>query len=582
MPRIGVYVCHCGGNISDSVDVQKVVQAAKAEADVVLARDVTFACADSSQKEMIEDVQSQKLDRIVVASCSPKLHELTFRGVVQRAGLNPYQYYHANIREQASWAHADDPEGATAKAIRHMRAAVAYARLAEPLVRTRAAFVPKVLVVGGGVAGLKAALDLSAMGVGVVLLERSPDLGGRTRELPDVYPYGRSGTEVVEGLLRELRQHEGVTIFTNATLERVGGHIGSFEATFTVRPKADERETPPARITDTVGAIVVATGADTYVPRPGEYGYGRLPNVLTLPEFLRFKEANGSGNLVIRGTRVRRLAFIYCVGSRQTATDGGAANEYCSRYCCNATVHATLSLLRGRPDLTVYHLYRDMRTYGRNELMYEEAARQGVVFVRFDPEEPPSVAEGNGGLTVSVKDRLLGGELVGLPVDLVVLVTGLVPRDNTELEGILKLPRGKDGFYQEVHPKLRPVETNISGLYIGGTAQGPKDIGEALESGSAMAAKAAAFALRGELELEPFVAKVDPTRCRLSEACVSACPFGAIEVREKDGVRRVTVEAARCKGCGACVAVCPTEAIQLQGFSNDEVRSMIAALGRGA
>ncbi len=582
MPRVGVYVCHCGGNISDYVDVDRVVEAAKAEADVVLARDVTFACADSSQKEMIEDVKAQKLDRIVVASCSPKLHELTFRGVVQRAGLNPYQYYHANIREQASWAHSDDPEGATAKAIRHVRAAVAYARLAEPLARTKAAFVPKVLVVGGGVAGLKAAIDLSSMGVGVVLLEKSPSLGGRTAELPDVYPYGRSGAEVVDGLLEELRRNEGVTTFTNATLERVAGHVGAFEATFLVRP-ADPADhgARPAQITVTVGAVLVATGADTYVPHAGEYGYGRLPNVVTLPEFLQLKEQSPPGDLLIHGKRARRLAFIYCVGSRQASSDGGPANEYCSRYCCNATVSTTLALLKDHPDLAVYHLYRDMRTYGKNELMYEDAGRQGVVFVRFNGEEPPSVAEADGSLLVSVKDALLGGELVQIPADLVVLVTGLVPRENADLNGILKLPLGKDGFYQEVHPKLRPVETNISGLFIGGTAQGPKDIGESLESGSAMAAKAAAFALRGELELEPFVAAVDPARCTLSQTCVSACPYGAIEVREVAGVRRTTVDATRCKGCGACVAVCPTEAIQLKGFSNDEIRSMIRALGRG-
>ena len=581
MARIGVYVCHCGGNISDTVDVHKVVEAAKGESDVVLARDVMIACADSSQKEMIDDVKAEKLDRIVVASCSPKLHELTFRGVVERAGLNPYQYYHANIREQASWAHSDDPGGATSKAIRHVRAAVAYARLAEPLARTKAEFVPKVLVIGGGVAGLKAAIDLSEMGVGVVLLEKSAALGGRTAELPEVYPYGRSGAEIVQGLREELARDDGVTIFTNATLEHVGGQIGSFEVAFRVTPTEKAAgDPPPERLTDTVGAILVATGADSYVPHPGEYGYGRFPTVVTLPEFLRMKEESGPGDLMIHGRRVRRLAFIYCVGSRQVPSDGGSANTYCSRYCCNASVYTTLAVLREHPDLTVYHLYRDMRTYGKNELMYEDASRKGVVFVRFNGEEPPSVAESDGGLVVSVKDRLIDGELVSIPVDAVVLVTGLVPRENGDLNGILKLPLGKDGFYQEVHPKLRPVETNISGLYIGGTAQGPKDIAEALESGSAMAAKAAAFALRGELELEPFVTAVDPNRCNLSQSCVAACPYGAIEVREVDGVRRTTVEAARCKGCGACVAVCPSEAIQLKGFSNDEIRSMIKALGR--
>ena len=581
MPRIGVYVCHCGGNISDYVDVHRVVEAARAETDVVLARDVTFACADSSQKEMIEDVRAQNLDRIVVASCSPKLHELTFRGVVQRAGLNPYQYYHANIREQASWAHSDDPEGATAKAIRHVRSAVAYARLAEPLLRTKAEFTPKVLVVGGGVTGLKAAVDLSSMGVGVVLLERSSALGGRTATLPEVYPSGRSGADVVQSLSDELRRNEGVTVFTNAIPQRVGGHVGSFQVTFHVAPH--ETAGPggrPVEITETVGAILVATGTDTYVPKAGEYGYGRIPDVVTLPEFLALERESAPGDLMLHGKRVRRLAFIYCVGSRETPADGTRANEYCSRYCCNATVSTTLSVLRDHPDLTIYHLYRDMRTYGKNELMYEEAGRKGVVFVRFDSEQPPSVAVRDGSLVVSVKDRLIGGELVDIPVDAVVLVTALVPRQNAELEGILKLPVGKDGFYQEVHPKLRPVETNISGLYIGGTAQGPKDIGEALESGSAMAAKAAAFALRGELELEPFVAAVDAARCRASGACVAACPFGAVEIHELDGGRRAVVEAAKCKGCGACTAVCPTEAIQLRGFSHDEIRSMIRALGR--
>ncbi len=581
MPRIGVYVCHCGGNISDYVDVAKVVEAAKAEDDVVLARDVTFACADSSQKEMIEDVKTQKLDRIVVASCSPKLHELTFRGVVQRAGLNPYQYYHANIREQASWAHSDDPRGATEKAIRHVRSAVAYVRLAEPLARTTAEFVPRVLVIGGGVAGLKAAIDLSSMGVGVVVLETSSTLGGRVATLPEVYPYGRSGREVVQGLLDELRRNDGVTTFTNATLERVAGHVGSFQATFRVAPKEPGADGDrPAEITVTVGAILVATGTEVYVPRAGEYGYGSLPNVVTLPEFLELKQASAPGDLMIRGKRVRRLAFIYCVGSRQTSAEGSEAHEYCSRYCCNATISTTLAVLRDHPELTIYHVYRDMRTYGKNELMYEEAGRKGVVFVRFDGEEPPSIAERNGGLVVSVKDRLIGGELVDLPIDAVVLVTGLVPRDNRELEGILKLPLGKDGFYQEVHPKLRPVETNISGLYIGGTAQGPRDLGESSESGSAMAAKAAAFALRGQLELEPFVASVDGARCTASGACATACPFGAVEIRDVGGKRQATVEVAKCKGCGACVAVCPTEAIQLKGFSNDEIRSMIKALGR--
>ncbi len=582
-PRIGVYVCHCGGNISDYVDVEEVRKTLGQEADVVVSKDLMFDCSDASQNEMIDDIKTKNLDRIVVAACSPKLHELTFRGTAMRGGLNPYMFYHANIREQASWAHEGDRKGATAKALAHARAAVAYVSLAEPLERPRIESTSAVLVIGGGIAGVKAALDLSGMGVHVFLVERAQELGGQVAKLGVVYPYGRVGSEVVERLVRELRGRENVTIFTSATLESFSGYIGRFEATIVVSPQPGAQE----RIKVRVASAVVATGFESYQPKRGEFGYGTVKGVVTLPE-LQSRMSRKRGALDFEGRIVKDIAFVYCVGSRQSedasAPQGdeptAKINAYCSRYCCNAAVNSSLSLGRKDERITAYHLYRDMRTYGRNELMYEEAAKAGSIFIRFDGENPPSVYEKNGRVGVTVKSSLLENQPVELTVDLVVLVTGMVPRPNEELNRILALPIGNDGFYREIHLKLRPVETNIGGLLIAGTSQGPKDIRETLSSASAASAKAASFALKKELELEPFVATVDQAACELSQACVKECPYEAIEIRDGPSGRKAWVNTAKCKGCGACVAVCPTEAIQLRGLGNGQVKAMIEAMAR--
>ena len=582
-PRIGVYVCHCGGNIADYVDVEEVRKALGQEADVVVSKDLMFDCSDASQNEMIDDIKIKNLDRIVVAACSPKLHELTFRGTATRGGLNPYMLYHANIREQASWAHEGDKKGATAKALAHARAAVAYVSLAEPLERPRIESTPAVLVIGGGIAGIKAALDLSSMGVHVFLLEKSQALGGHVAELGEVYPYGREGREVVDRSARGLKGRENVTVFTGATLESFSGYIGKFEATILVSPRPGTEE----RIKVRVASAVVATGFDSYQPKRGEYGYGTVRGVVTLPE-LQSLASGRDGTLNYDGRKVNDVAFVYCVGSRQeesaVAPSGNEppakANAYCSRYCCNAAVNTSLSLGTKYNGITAYHLYRDMRTYGRNELMYEEAAKAESIFIRFEGENPPSVCEKDGRVGVTVKSSLLENQPVELTVDLVVLVTGMVPRPNEQLNTLLSLPIGSDGFYREIHQKLRPVETNIGGLLIAGTSQGPKDIRETLSSASAASAKAASFALKKELELEPFVAEVDNSACELSQACVKECPYEAIEIKDLPSGRKAWVNTAKCKGCGACVAVCPTEAIQLKGLGNDQVRAMIEVMAR--
>ena len=579
-PRVGIYVCHCGGNISDYVDVAEVARKLGDEANVVVAKDLMFDCSDAAQNEMIDDIRSHDLDRIVCAACSPKLHELTFRGTAKRGGLNPYMYYHANIREQASWAHEGDRKGATEKALAHARAAVAYVSLAEPLERPTIESTRAVLVIGGGIAGIKAALDLSDMGVQVFLVEKSPSLGGHVAGLEAVYPYGRTGSEVVEGLVRDLKKRENVVVFTDAQVVSYSGYLGQFEIGIQVAPEGRRGE----KIQVKVASVVVATGFESYSPREGEYGYKVAKGVVTLPELEEMRLRSLGGALEVEGRRVRDVAFIYCVGSRQKEeaqpAEGSApparSNRYCSRFCCNAAVNESSVLEKGNEGMTIYHLYRDMRTYGRNELMYEEAARRGSIFIRFDEDNPPFVSQKDGRCGITVKSALLQNQPVELLVDLVVLVTGMVPHENGLLNGLLPLPVGSDGFYREIHQKLRPVETNIAGLLIAGTSQGPKDIRETLSSASAAAAKAASFALRKELELEPFVAEVEPAACELHQACVKECPYEAVGV--KDG--KAWVNTAKCKGCGACVAVCPTEAIQLRGLKNAQVKAMIEVMAR--
>jgi len=575
--RIGVYVCHCGGNISDYVDVEKVVEEIKkGEPNAVVVKDLMFDCADASQSEMIDDIKAQKLDRVVVAACSPKLHEATFRNMAKRAGLNPFMLYHSNIREQSSWAHEDDRGGATSKALAHVKAAIAYVKSAEPLEMIKSETTRSVLVIGGGIAGLRAAIDLSEMGVNVMLVERSPALGGHVAELGEVYPYYTTGPEIVKGLVDELAGRDNVAVFTNATVVSYSGYLGKFEVKVNVLPRQPGLE--HSEITLHVGSIIVATGFDPYRPSPGEYGYGTVSGVVTLPDLVKAL-GDGSGELTYEGRRVREMAFIYCVGSRQKPPeDGGHANLYCSRYCCNAATSQALIIHKRFRGVKIYHLYRDMRTYGRNELMYEDAGRSGSIFIRFDEDHPPRVIEDGGRCRITFWSSLIENQPVDILVDLVVLVTGMEPRQNEELNRALSLPAGSDGFYKEVHPKLRPVETNITGVLISGTAQAPKDVRETLSSASAAAAKAASFVLKKELELDPFVAFVDPKACEAHQECIRECPYGAIELIEELGKKVARVTNAKCKGCGACIAVCPTGAIQLKGYTNVEIKSMIEEL----
>ena len=571
--RIGVYVCHCGGNISDYVDVEQVVAAVKADADVVVARDAMFTCSDATQQEIAQDIAEHQLDGMVVASCSPKLHTLTFRGVARRAGLNPYEYTQVNIREQCSWTHTDDHDGATRKALRLVRAGIAHTRLSEPLEPTAVETVPRVLVIGGGVAGMRAAVGLADLGLEVVLVERAPRLGGWVARLGTTYPHGADGGALVLRLDREIRRREAITVLTGAELVAKSGTYGDYQVT--IRTEAEP-------ITFSVGQIIVTTGFDSYEPAAGEFGYG-ISGVLTLPEFTSLlKESDGP--ITHEGHPVRTIAYIYCVGSRDEE------HPYCSRFCCSAAVHSALLAADRGEEIRQYHLYRDLRTYGKNEAMLTESRRRGSLYLKFADDQPPSVNRDGDGLRVTVRDQLTAGDEITVAADLVVLVTGMVARKNPELISTLKLPIGGDGFFNEIHPKLRPVETVVDGVLIAGTCQAPKSVAESVASGLAAVTQAAAVLKRGVAELDPQVAVVNVSACTGCGVCVDACPFGAITLVAADGAaaetgtapvagaRTAVIDVSGCKGCGGCTPVCTADAIDLRGYTDAQVRAMIDGL----
>ena len=566
--RIGVYVCHCGGNISDYVDVQAVVDAVKNEPGVVVAKHTMFACSDAGQQEMEQDIAEQKLDGLVVASCSPKLHVVTFRGVARRSGLNPYEYNQANIREQVSWTHTDDPAGATAKAIGVVRGVIARTRLSEPLEPLQVETSQKALVIGGGISGLRAAIGLADVGLGVFLVEREAQLGGWVGRFGKMFPHERDGHELAAKLVEQVRQRPAIKVFTDAEVASKGGTFGNYKVGVRVHREPDET------IEVEVGSIIVATGFDAYRPGEGEFGTG-MDGVLTLPQFKDMVDTAEPGQLRYRDRPVGSLAYIYCVGGR-----GNGGNEYCSRYCCAATAHTSIRVSGLDSKVRQYHLYRDIRTYGNFELLYTEARKDGAIYIKYPDDAPPIVApDGNeAGLKVTVRDLLSGDEELEIPVDLVVLVTGMIPRRNEEMVGILKLPLGRDGFFNEIHPKLRPVETVVDGVLIAGACQGPKTSAESVASGLAAVTQSASVLKKGIAELDPLVATVDPDACTNCGKCLDACPYSAIEPLSLNGREVVAISEATCKGCGGCVPVCPENAIDLRGYTNAQITAMIDGL----
>ena len=619
--KVGVYICHCGGNISDHVDVQQLKENVEKIPGVCTAHTNMFMCSDPGQELIQQDIKSGKINRVVVASCAPSLHESTFRGAIKRADMNPYLYEHANIREQVSWVH--DGQQATAKATRLVAAAIAKTKKQEALEPIRVDAKTHALVLGGGIAGLRAASDLSRRGIEVVLVEKSPFLGGRTAHLDKLVPTGEKAGDLIRQLATAVLADPNIAVLTCAEVVRSEGYVGNFSITVRRRPPEDEADLAkldlvashrsgagdfipfagifagpvPAKTEEILletGAIVFATGFTPYVPLKGEYGFKENPEVITLPDLIRTMAESPAGGpkLQIGGREIGRVALIHCVGSRQIpglheADAEGHLNEYCSRTCCSATLQAASEIRERFPATRVFEYYRDIRTYGRGqEEYYERASKNQVIFFRFEPEEPPVVERAQGSkhpLTIKVKDTLTFGEEVEAEVDLIVLAVGMQPGGISDLVEMMKLPVGADRFLLEVHPKLRPVELANTGILLAGTCQAPMDVSEACNAAQAASAKASILLTKGFVELDPFVAEVNLNRCTGRGACQEACPIeGAIQVVEMkiegQTVKRGQVNAALCTGCGTCVAVCLDNAIDVKGWELEQYEAMVDAI----
>ncbi|WP_457551723.1 CoB--CoM heterodisulfide reductase iron-sulfur subunit A family protein [Desulfobacula sp.] len=585
--KIGVYICYCGGNISDHVDVEEVRNRAEKMPNVSVARTNMFMCSDPGQEMIIEDLKSGKINRVVVASCAPSLHETTFRGAIERAGSNPFIYDHANIREQVSWVHHGDT--ATDKATILIGAAAAKSKQLKPLDPIRVEAKKHTTIIGGGIAGIKTALDIAQTGIKVTLIEKSSLLGGRLNTLGRLAPFGEKASDILKELLDQVVNHKAITIHKDCKINNVEGYVGNF--TLNLTKNSNNKKT---KFTIDTGAIVMATGSVSYTPFNGEFGFGQHEEVITLQDLIALlKDNKSSGSaLEVNGKRIKNMVMIHCVGSRQIPgihqpKENGQLNEYCSRTCCAALLNAANQIREKFPETGIYEMYRDIRTYGRGqEELYNQASKNKVVFMRYEADAPPEVSENSHPeypLKVKIKDGLTFNEEMDVPADLVVLATGIEPDDVSGLASMMKLPIGTDKFLLEVHPKLRPVEFPIAGIFLAGTCQAPMDSGETCNAAGAAAVKASALLSKGYIELDPFVAEVNLDKCQGHGACVEACiKEGALSLVEMeiDGkmVKKAQVTAAMCLGCGACAAVCPEKAIDINGWALKQYEDMVDAI----
>ncbi|HXX59068.1 MAG TPA: CoB--CoM heterodisulfide reductase iron-sulfur subunit A family protein [Dehalococcoidales bacterium] len=647
--KIGVYICHCGSNIAGYLDVKKVAEYAKTLPYVVVARDYQFMCSDPGQDLIKNDIKELGLTGVLVSSCSPTLHLRTFREACAEAGLNPYQCDMATIRELCSWVHSHDKAEATEKAMALVAAGVRRVLYRVPLEAQFASVNPNTLIVGAGIAGIQAALEIASTGNKVYLVEKESCIGGRMNQLSKTFPSMDSAADILAPRVQAVQDNANIELLTCSEVTEVEGYIGNFKVSITKKAKsvdaakcngcgecwakcpvavpnefdrglskrkaiykpfagaipnvpvidrksckqfidgscsicadvcpteAIDFKQPDGKAEVEVGSCIVSTGYDTLDPSPIlQYGYGKLDNVITSIEFERMLSANGptGGKVILRnGTAPKSVAIAHCIGSRDQNY-----RQYCSRICCMYSLkysHLLKEMLG--PDASIYEMYIDMRCFGKgHEEFYNKVSDDGVRFIRGKLGQITNLAqtdEEKGKLVAVCEDSLLG-QMIRVPVDMVVLSVAMQPRnDMAELSRAFLLGRSADGFLLERHPKLDPVGTMLDGVFAVGCCQGPKDISDSVNQATGAAARALELISKGRVEMEALTAMVEPEICSGCGYCASICQYSAVEINPKKKI--AVVNEAVCKGCGACAATCPSKAVQLKNFDEKQLLDVI-------
>ncbi len=549
-PRIGVFVCNCGINIGGIADVPAVAAYARELGNVVFTEEPLFACSQDAQEKMVEIIREQKLNRVVVAACTPRTHEPLFQETIRNAGLNPYLFEMANIRNQCTWVHSSEKEKATEKAKDLVRMAVQRAGILEPIPDLSVGVNKSALVIGGGVAGMTAAISLADQGFAATVVEKSSSLGGSARDVQHSWR-GEDIQAHLKKLVDRVNSHPHITVLTLAEIVDASGFVGNFETRVKVNTNIH---------TIQHGVVIVATGGRASVT--DEYLYGKHPAVTRWHDLEQNPELLSGASSVV---------FIQCVGSRDDQ------RPYCSRLCCTSSVYQAIEIKENHPDTDVFILYRDIRTFGEREVLYKKAREKGVIFIRYSLDKKPVVTGSGDGLDVRVFDPILQKELV-IHADRVNLATAIEPSPNEDIAALYKLPVNAEKFFMEAHAKLRPVDFASDGLFVCGIAHYPKSIDESIAQAMAAAGRAATVLARASIQISPLVSQVNSDLCIGCGLCTEICPFGAIIQEDADGKGfRAKNISASCKGCGLCASSCPKKAIDMLHFRDAQILAAVCA-----
>jgi heterodisulfide reductase subunit A len=567
--KIGVYVCNCGTNIAKVVDCDAAIESASKLPGVTIARPYKYMCSNPGQEMIVADIKEHGLNRVVVAACSPRMHEPTFRKALQQAGINPYFLEMANIREQCSWVH-EDGGIATDKAKALVRAAVMRVARHEPLERRSVDMCPDLLVIGGGIAGMTAAIDLADAGSKVYLVERADHLGGNLARVDLTAPYLDSARDMLTDRMTRVVEHANIVPLLNSEVERVEGFVGNFQATIATKPGNGNAAGQPTKVD--VGSVVVCTGYKEFdASRITHYGYGKLPNVITSFEFEKMLR---EGRVETKeGKAPQYVAIIHCVGSRNLEF-----HAYCSRVCCMTALKYAHEVKSAVPGAYVSDIYIDMHAFGKgHEDFYRRSSEVKTLFLMYAKDDYPVIRRADPKddcqMLIEVNESL-SGETIEIPADMVILMVGMEAREDwADVAHLVNISGDKDGWFIESHPKLDPVATTTDGIYIAGACQAPKDIPDSVAQARAAAARILGRIAKGKLEIDAVYAEVDEDKCSGCRMCNELCPYTAIEFDAEK--KRSHIISALCKACGACVAACPSGAIAARHFTDAQIFAQI-------